>query len=339
MENLVFENMSKKDMLNKIVGTTKIPQKLVDCKVIRCGNIVQVYIFENHYLINDKNYEKIEDNLITKETYKKEYKQTFKQIDLKNLIRSKNQMIRIVNINLDKFTSFLTLTFEDKITDLTIAGEEYHKFISKIKRTFPEFLCVAVPEFQKNGRVHYHLLTNINYYEDDLINENLITNKLYQNKDKSQIEEFIKRNTEEELLKKYNKKDLNKLDYCFRLVNGKYENTKCSFNKKKKQYEIFKTIRYWNNGYSNIIPIDNIDVVGYMSKYMTEDYDNRLFGRHRYLCSGNLKRPIEEYLNLDNINELEYLNNILNNGTIRFSNDYVTKITENNVKFFEIKIN
>ena len=339
MSNQVFENITKKDKINNIFGTTKNPHKQVNCKIIRCGKIVQVYIFENHYLINDKNYEKIEDNLITKETYIKEYKQTFKQIDLKNLIRSKNQMIRIVNANLEKFQSFLTLTFDDEITDLTIAGKEYHKFITKIKRTFPEFLCIAVPEFQKNGRVHYHLLTNINFYEDDLINENLIINKLYQNKTKSQIEEFIKNNMEEELLKKYNKKDLNKLDICFRLFNGKYENTKCSFNKKKKQYEIFKTIRYWNNGYSNIIPLDNIDIVGYMSKYMTKDYDKRLFGRHRYLCSGNLIKPIEEHLNLNNINELEYLNRLLNNGTLTFTNDYITKITENNVKFFEIKIN
>lgn len=129
-----------------------------------------------------------------------------KEIEYRNLIRSKNKMIRIVNTNLDKFKSFITLTFADNITDLSYANKEYDKFITKIKRKYKDFLSIAVPEFQKNGSIHYHLLTNIDYYEDELINENLITNKLYQNKNESQIEEFIKNNTEEELLKKYNKK-------------------------------------------------------------------------------------------------------------------------------------
>lgn len=337
-KNLLFEDLEKNNALRNIKPTYHIPQKKVNCKIIQCGNYIQFYIHDKHYYVNEKGYEKLEDNLIIEEKYIKDYKLNLKQIEFKNLNRSKNNMTRLINTNIDKFTSFLTLTFNEDITDLTIANKEFDKFITKIKRNYKEFLYVAVPEFQKNGRIHYHMLTNINYYNSSLIQENLLTSKLYQNKNESQIQEFIENNTEKKLLKKYNKKDLNKLDYCYRLQNGKYENTKCSFSKKKNDYNIFKTIRYWKNGFSNIIPTDNINIVGYMSKYMMEDFDNRLFGRNRYLHGGALEKPIENYLNFDNEEDLKKFVEIYNNSTIQYQNTYKDTFG-NNIEFIEIKLN
>ena len=35
----------------------------------------------------------------------------------------------------------------------------------------------------------------------------------------------------------------------------------------------------------------DINIIGYLSKYMTKDIDNRLFGKRRYLYSQNLVKP------------------------------------------------
>lgn len=323
---------------------TDIPHKYANIKLISCGNTIQVYIYEDYYRINEKGYERadkesiitIEDNIIKEENYVKDFKEDIKTIEEKNIIRSKNEMCRLVLANDNIWKSFITLTFEKNIFDVSIANKEFHKFITKIKKTFKDFSYIVVPEFQKNGRVHYHLLTNIDFYTSELINENFKLIKLYHNKSESQIEEIKDKFKEENLLKKYSKNDLNKLPIVFRCVNNELINCKCSYNKKNNDYKFFKTLRYWNNGFSNVIPIDNVNVSSYMSKYMTKDIDNRLFGKRRYSYSYNLKKPSVYYLDSKNLEDLSLLEDLLKNYEISFSNDYLDKFG-NKIKFIEIK--
>lgn len=77
-----------------------------------------------------------------------------------NLGRSFGQLLDYVEYN-DIWTSFITLTFAKNITDLDIANNEFAKYIRKIKRINPNFMYLGVPEFQKRGAVHYHILTNL----------------------------------------------------------------------------------------------------------------------------------------------------------------------------------
>jgi hypothetical protein len=58
---------------------------------------------------------------------------------------------------------FLTLTFQDNIQDLKSANYQLTRFIQKINYTFRNSIVgslqyVCVPEFQKRGAIHYHLL-------------------------------------------------------------------------------------------------------------------------------------------------------------------------------------
>ena len=318
-------------------------KKLVNCKIIKCGDYFEVYFYNNHY-INDKNLEKninienVENNLISYDSYNENYEPTFKQIEEKNINRSRLNMERVIKTNEKRFFSFITLTFSDKITNLDYANKELDKFITKIKRKFKNFLCVGVPEFQKNGSVHFHLLTNIDFYLSDLLIENSQTNRLYQKFSESQLKNFIFEHTEEKLIKKVGKKKLNSLDFCFRLYNGKYENTKCNYNKKSNELKIFKTIKYWKNGFTNVIPITDINIIGYMSKYMTKDIDNRLFSRKRYFQYGNLERPKEEYLNLNDLKHLDYLNNNFKIDNVVYNRTYKDYFG-NDINFFEFKLN
>lgn len=86
-----------------------------------------------------------------------------------NLNRSYAILIDLALQNYDSFKTFITLTFKENITDLTVANKSFANWTRQIKRQFNDFKYLGVPEFQKRGAVHYHLMTNLE------INSDLIT--------------------------------------------------------------------------------------------------------------------------------------------------------------------
>jgi hypothetical protein len=87
-----------------------------------------------------------------------------------SLRRTRARITRLINSNEDMKT-FITLTFKDNFTDLFEANEIFKKFIKRLKWQFPKLKYLAVPEFQKRGAVHYHLLINVDYIENDKLAE------------------------------------------------------------------------------------------------------------------------------------------------------------------------
>ncbi len=75
----------------------------------------------------------------------------------KTLFRTRSSLRRLVFCNSDLFR-FVTLTFKDNITDLTIANRYFKRFIQRVNYKHKDFKYIAVVEFQKRGAVHYHLL-------------------------------------------------------------------------------------------------------------------------------------------------------------------------------------
>ena len=63
--------------------------------------------------------------------------------------------------NANNFKTFITLTFKDNITDLDYANKQFNNSMRSIKRIYPTFMYLGVPEFQKRGAVHYHIMTNL----------------------------------------------------------------------------------------------------------------------------------------------------------------------------------
>lgn len=84
-------------------------------------------------------------------------------IRLDNVLRTKSRFKRLVRSNAD-LTKFITLTFADNVVDLTYANKYFNQFIKRFAKLYPNFKYIAVPEFQKRGAVHYHLLVNIPTY-------------------------------------------------------------------------------------------------------------------------------------------------------------------------------
>ena len=63
--------------------------------------------------------------------------------------------------NSNYFKSFVTLTFKANLSDINIANKIFQTWVRQVKRVYPEFMYLGVPEYQKRGAVHYHILTNI----------------------------------------------------------------------------------------------------------------------------------------------------------------------------------
>jgi len=80
--------------------------------------------------------------------------------------RTKTQIRRMVNSN-PQLNKFMTLTFADNMTDLKQANYLFNQFIKRISYRYSDFEYLAVPEFQKRGSIHYHLLCNLPYIEMD----------------------------------------------------------------------------------------------------------------------------------------------------------------------------
>ena len=146
-------------------------------KIVQCGRYYQVYSFADIKTKKDQNLEKMRKfnpNLYevdTDDLSKKESREDEKEILLKNIQRSKLQMERIVKTNEQIFKTFITLTFKENETDITTANKAFNSFRTYIKKIKPDFKYVAVPEFQKRGAVHYHVLSNIDYTDFKLLSK------------------------------------------------------------------------------------------------------------------------------------------------------------------------
>lgn len=295
--------------------------KKVTHKIIKIGDYYQIYDYKTTKLKKDKNIEKIKfENRPIKgiktdykldmkyaEEYSKFYSNPMyiqkgredirlkhidipveikkeKTIDIKNINRARFELQRIVKANEKEFKTFVTLTFEENITDIEKANKMFNSFRTYIKRLKNDFKYVCVPEFQKRGAVHYHLLTNIDYNDIQLLSQ------------------------EEKKL----------------------------WNKSSKQWQVGKNIKAWNKGYTLVKKIDNYNIIGYISKYMTKDIDNRLWGKRRYLCSQNLIKPKISYIDIDDIEDFAKLVDITAGLTVTYKTTYKNVFNEE-IEFLEYR--
>lgn len=88
---------------------------------------------------------------------------TNEKIRKKVLYRMRNDLRRLTNNNFDAGSKFITLTFKKNVVDLSVANNEFKKFIKRLKYEEGNFKYVAVIEFQKRGAVHYHMISDLFY--------------------------------------------------------------------------------------------------------------------------------------------------------------------------------
>ena len=406
---------------------TQTPYQTYDTKIIECNNYIYLYDFGKTKKKRIKNIQTFDDNKLRKkieiekkekikeiekkkneieeenetdkEKIKKEKKEIklkeikINKIEMKNINRSKFNLQMLIKSNEDIFKTFITLTFKDEIFDIVEANKKFNIFKTQIKRAYNDFSYISVPEFQKNGRIHYHLLTNIDYDDIKLLNENISFCNLLSKfnktkyklckcssfKDNDVIFFFFKDEMASKSVNfsnlyslilfkkkvkssknniKFYRKALrgvinndsalvylnrtsyfqkNKFNIVLRYQDNKLQNTKKTYNYKSKASKIFKTLKFWNYGYSNVVSINNINVVGYLTKYLTKDIDNRLFSFRRYTYSLNLKKPSITYLNMNLLRDFSKLYNKINISEVIYNSSYYT-LNNELINFTELKV-
>lgn len=134
----------------------------------------KVKLFDNGYIeIKDykkpiiklkKGYENIDNEKYTKGRQSSmliNNKKENKKVESSSLSRSVTILRDYANANEKEWLTFITLTFKENIIDINLANKKFNHFTKCMKRKYPDFKYLGVPEFQKRGAVHYHLLTNL----------------------------------------------------------------------------------------------------------------------------------------------------------------------------------
>ncbi len=275
------ETLSLADYLldSSLISPTNSRQ-LYNVKLVNCGDYIQLYELDKPKikpLDKSTNFDELSlHNFKTSET---QHNITH-EINKKNIIRSKLACQRLAKCNSKDWQTFITLTFAENIENISQANKFFSYFIDKIRKIYKDLKYICIPEFQKRGAVHYHLLTNIG-----IDNTNLIYTQ--------------------------------------------------EGNKK------FLHIKYWKHGFTNvqIIKGDIKKIIGYISKYMTKDVDNRLFSKHKYLYSQNLNKPTISYLDLRNSKHINFLRKYISDKSLIYENNYINPYNEEKIVFKEFLTN
>lgn len=135
-------------------------RKIYQTRYVISGDIVEQYSYEKNQFVG---FEAKNKNGKNKGSLNSEENRD------KSLSRARKIVMRTINSNSD-LNKFLTLTFEENVTDLDYANSEFKKWIKRVnyhcfktKKSVMKY--VAVIEFQKRGAVHYHILCNLPYID------------------------------------------------------------------------------------------------------------------------------------------------------------------------------
>ncbi|MBQ9329078.1 MAG: hypothetical protein IJ225_11185 [Solobacterium sp.] len=161
IENIKAEKKNKiADLKQRMQGATKAEIQTLKEEIKMCRQ-------DANYQIELKKSEKkeiIEQKKATIKTLLKKNR-TAKPISKRSLARSRQNILTTVKNNEDHLITFVTLTFAENVTDIDEAFDVFHKFIGKVRReekaSGRELYYLAIPEFQKRGAVHFHMLWSV----------------------------------------------------------------------------------------------------------------------------------------------------------------------------------
>lgn len=130
---------------------------LYDVKVKVMGDLVEVFEYSDPIkVLKDGKSEPFKK----RKSYKKSEKGTG-EIRADSLNRSFSRLMDLAITNHKEFKTFITLTFADNVTDLDFANDKFRAWTTNVRKSYSDFKYLGVPEFQKRGAVHYHLMTNL----------------------------------------------------------------------------------------------------------------------------------------------------------------------------------
>lgn len=79
-----------------------------------------------------------------------------------NLLRAKHNLVDLIHSNIE-LNKFITLTFKENICELKKANKQFKNFVLRLRYNCGDIKYISVPELQKRGAIHYHLLSDLDY--------------------------------------------------------------------------------------------------------------------------------------------------------------------------------
>lgn len=142
----------------------------VDRKIVVSGSFLELYEFEKPYWVGFPRFRPSPAYQHYKEVVFR-VKSDNEQLKIRddNVRRSRQKIRRLINSNQD-LVKFMTLTFRRNVTTLEEGNKYFDIFIKRLKRQYPDFKYLCVPEFQKRGAVHYHLLCSLPFITSEKLN-------------------------------------------------------------------------------------------------------------------------------------------------------------------------
>lgn len=135
-------------------------------KLIKSGSMSEMYCvqFPFRYGFSGRGNKKTRGKSVRSDEHRK-----------RSIIRAINNVRRLTHLNFTENDKFLTLTFNNEqnfdINNLKECLPFYQKFIRQLHQAYPNLIYITVPEFQKRGAVHYHILCNIPFIKKDELNK------------------------------------------------------------------------------------------------------------------------------------------------------------------------
>lgn len=120
-------------------------------KVVQSGKTVEVWQYEKEHIAPRRQHVRKKKN-----RYRKRFRSAYAAEQKKKTFE------RLVRTNLDFFGApvLMTLTYKANMGDLKRGWQDYSHFMKRLRRALSKNVLryIAVPEFQKRGAVHFHVL-------------------------------------------------------------------------------------------------------------------------------------------------------------------------------------
>jgi len=118
-------------------------------RAIISGDLIEYYSYEKPYSYNWAPTQKGSDSKPEADSKRNDH-----------ILRARRSIRRLIecNVQKDNLPIFLTLTFMRNIQTLEEANPLFTKFAKELQRRYGKSRYLCVPEFQKRGAVHYHVI-------------------------------------------------------------------------------------------------------------------------------------------------------------------------------------
>lgn len=120
-------------------------------KLVRSGDLVEEYVYQYEPLFKDL--KKARDRV------KRSVRVSRTKDNIKAARRSFHRLVRSNLVSFRPPPHLITLTYKKNIKDIEITNNDFNKFGKRLRNEYGKDISwISVPEFQKRGAVHYHML-------------------------------------------------------------------------------------------------------------------------------------------------------------------------------------